>query len=260
MSADVSVLRFFLRGWCCSETSLWVRVRTPVVGALGVLLDCVEPSDARLFLPAGLGAVKVASAAALCSSDDGDGDCVPCMGVLLSNEALLDSGGEPESVDVRLRLAGRASSSGSEPFPGAMPSKEPRRLSALTLADRAGLPWLDVPLAPRRVVIWKGTEGARRDILPVAPSVPRPIRLVDAALCMFPARAIHVSSAFEPETLYGQEYSHGGMPLGLEGAEHLRGRIVVVGVVMAAVLVALCLRLAGMAVGGLGQISRPGEH
>jgi len=52
---DSFVLRF-LRG-CCSETSLWVRVRTPFGR---VLLDCDESSDARLLFAAVFGAVEVA--------------------------------------------------------------------------------------------------------------------------------------------------------------------------------------------------------
>jgi hypothetical protein len=44
------------------------------------LLDCVESSDARLFLPAAFGAVEVASDEGFC----GSGVCVPFMGVLLS--------------------------------------------------------------------------------------------------------------------------------------------------------------------------------
>lgn len=76
VSAAVSFVLRFLRG-CCSETSLWFRVRTPFGR---VLLDCVESSDARLFLPAAFGAVEVASDEGFC----GSGVCVPFMGVLLS--------------------------------------------------------------------------------------------------------------------------------------------------------------------------------
>jgi hypothetical protein len=87
------------------------------------------------------------------------------MGVLLSNEPL-DLCGEPESDDVRLRLAGRASSwSGVASSFCAFSSRELRRLPELALDGPAELVWLDVPFAPRRVVIWNGTEGARRDVL-----------------------------------------------------------------------------------------------
>jgi len=89
---------------------------------------------------------------------------VPFMGVLLSNEPL-DLCGEPESDDVRLRLAGRASSwSGVASSFCAISFRELRRLPELALDGPAELVWLDVPFAPRRVVIWNGTEGARRDV------------------------------------------------------------------------------------------------
>lgn len=173
VSAALSLVLRFLRG-CWSETSLWVRVRRP----LGrVLVEWVEPSDARLFLPAVLGAVDVAAGAGLCSS----GVWVPFMGVmllLLSCVLLLLSSwvlasreplhlcGEPEADNVRLRLAGRASSCspGASSF-CAFSSSELRRLPELALDGPAELVWFEVPFAPRRVVIWNGTEGARRDVL-----------------------------------------------------------------------------------------------
>jgi len=156
VSAGVSFVLRFLRGRC-SEASLCVRVRT-LFGR--VLLDWVESSDARLFLPAVFGTVEVAPGAGFCSS----GVCVPFMGVLLSKEPL-DLCGEPESDDVRLRLAGRASpmSEVASSF-CAISLRELRRLPELALDGPAELVWLDVPFAPRRVVIWNGTEGARRDV------------------------------------------------------------------------------------------------
>jgi hypothetical protein len=86
------------------------------------------------------------------------------MGVLVSREPFR-SCGEPESDDVRLRLADRASSwSGTASGSCAASSRELRRLPELALDGPAELVWLDVPFAPRRVVIWNGTEGARRDV------------------------------------------------------------------------------------------------
>ena len=86
------------------------------------------------------------------------------MGVLLL-KGPFDLCGEPESDDVRLRLAGRASSwSRTVSWLCAASSRELRRLPELALDGPAELVWLDVPFAPRRVVIWNGTEGARRDV------------------------------------------------------------------------------------------------
>ncbi len=47
-----------------------------------------------------------------------------------------------------------------------MSFNELRRLPELALDGPAGLVWLDVVFAPRRVVIWKGIEGASRDLEP----------------------------------------------------------------------------------------------
>lgn len=119
------------------------------------------------------------------------------MGVSLSKDAF-DTCGEPESVDVRLRLAGRASSTSDGASSSCATSfSEPQWLPELALDGPVGLPWLDVPFAPRRVVIWNGIEGARRDILPGTPSVPGPVRLLDAALCRIAsAKSIHISAVW----------------------------------------------------------------
>ena len=119
----LAVLRFFRRG-CCSETSLCVRVRTPFGR---VLPDCVDSSDARLFFPAGFDTSGVALDAASSSS----GVWVPFIGVLLPNEPF----GEPESVDIRLRLAGSSSKSDG----CATSFNELRRLPDAALDGAAGL-------------------------------------------------------------------------------------------------------------------------
>jgi hypothetical protein len=70
------------------------------------------------------------------------------MGGLLSKEPL-DIWGEPESVDVRLRLAGRSSSkSDGASWDCATSFRELRRLPELALDGPA-----DAVFAPRRVVI-----------------------------------------------------------------------------------------------------------
>jgi hypothetical protein len=108
------------------------------------LLDWLESSDARLFFPTVFAAVVVAPGTAFSSS----GVCVPFIGVLLLEETF-DLCGEPESVDVRLRLAGRPSSkSEAASWNCATSLRELRRLPELALDGPA-----DAVFAPRRVVI-----------------------------------------------------------------------------------------------------------
>lgn len=87
--------------------------------------------------------------------------------MLLLSKDPLDICGEPESVDVRLRLGGCASSASDGACSSCATSfKELRRLPELALDGPAGLVWFDVVFAPRRVVIWNGIEGASRDLEP----------------------------------------------------------------------------------------------
>lgn len=155
----VSVVLRFLRDWF-SEISLWVRLRTPFERGFGVLLDCVKSSDVRLFFAFVVAVVDVAPGAGVCSS----GVCVPFMDVLLSSEPL-DICGEPESVEVRLRLAGRSSSkSEGASWNCATSLRELRRLPELALDGPA-----DVVFAPRLVVIENGgnpCNGSRREGAP----------------------------------------------------------------------------------------------